>query len=454
MRKNRRTMKRRVARRRPAARRRVSLARRPAMRRNKRATVARRRPVVRRRKAVARKRPAAKRRATAKRRVARKRPTMRRNKRRVVSRRRKVARKRPVARRRRLVRNKRRSPVRRRRSAARRRPVVRRRKAIMKRNSRRRVVRRRYRRNTGIVSQIKGWAVTGGFITAGVVGHKLFTGLLKNLLVSKKVDAGADAATDEQVENGSAGIGLLPDSMVKHADLIAGGLAAAVGIYATMKMVKKPETRKLIAGGMAASFIHTLIVSMLKKNADTAKYAASISGLGASATSMSAMYGVGSSIQPMYANIGTGEYFSSGVGEYFSSGVGEYFSSGVNGLGNVPSYEASAGVGEYGGNPDMMQAAAGMGAIESSNSHHIDPSSNLDRELSIAEAAAGVGSVPMQAAAGLGNVSTVPSSQTWIPGESDPQIWAGTRPVVEPQSEFAMVPAGTLTSGGDQGIFG
>jgi len=103
----------------------------------------------------------------------------------------------------------------------------------------------------------------------------------------------------------------------------------------------------------------------------------------------------------------------------------------------------------------MMQAAAGYGAVESTNSNHLDPSSNLDRELTIADAAAGVGSVgPIPAAAGLGNISTVGASQPWIPGESDPQIWAGVRPVDRSQESTAMIPAGSLQSGGGQGIFG
>lgn len=300
------------------------------------------------------------------------------------------------------------------------------------------------------------WVKTGGMITAGVVGHKLLTGLLKNLMVSNTVSAASDAATDAQTDGAApaSGLGFLPAAMVPYAGILAGGISAAAGVYLTTRTVKNPQTRQLVAGGMVASFLHTVIVDLLKKQKP--EYAASISGLGASdgyAARLSAMYGMGASIEPMYSQInGMGEYFSSGLGdvqqaaagtgEYFSSGVGEYFSSGL---------------GEYGSNPDMMQAAAGYGALDAGgNSNHPDPSSNLDRELSIAEAAAGVGSVS-QAAAGygsLGNVSSVPTSQTWIPGESDPQIWAGVRPVERSQSQTAMVPAGVLQSGGGQGIFG
>src|SRR5690606_36854239 len=162
-------------------------------------------------------------------------------------------------------------------------------------------------------------------------------------------------------------------------------------VYLVSKTVKDSQTRQLVAGGMVASFLHTIIVDLLKKSAPG--FAEQVSGLGASdanAVRLSAMYGMGgpTSIEPMYSQInGMGEYFSSGVQglgspDYAAAGMGEYFSSGVSGLG------------EYGSNPDIMQAAAGYGAVDmGSNSNHLDPSSNLDQALSIAEAAAGVGSM-------------------------------------------------------------
>lgn len=310
------------------------------------------------------------------------------------------------------------------------------------------------------------WVKTGGFIAAGVISHKFFAGFLKNLLVAKTASVEANAVVDAQTDGTApaAGLGLLPASMVPYAGIISGGIAAAAGVYLVSKTVKDSQTRQLVAGGMVASFLHTIIVDLLKKSAPG--FAQQVSGLGASdanAVRLSAMYGMGgpTSIEPMYSQIhGMGEYFSSGV-----NGLGEYFSSGVNGLGS-PDYAAAgmgeyfssgvSGLGEYGSNPDIMQAAAGYGALDmGSNSNHLDPSSNLDQALSIAEAAAGVGSMgPMQAAAGLGNVGTVRSSQTWIPGESNAQIWAGVRPVERSQGQTMMIPAGTLQSGGGQGIFG
>jgi hypothetical protein len=312
------------------------------------------------------------------------------------------------------------------------------------------------------------WIRTGGFIAAGVISHKFLTGFLKNMLVAKAPTAEALPEVDAQSDGTApaAGLGFLPASMVPYAGIISGGIAAAAGVYLVTKTVKDQKTRQLVAGGMVASFLHTLIVDLLKKNAPG--FAQQVSGLGANdanAVRLSAMFGVGgpTSIEPMYQPInGMGEYFSSGVSglgstPWAAAGTGEYFSSGVNGMGEYFSSGVN-GLGEYGSNPDIMQAAAGYGAVDmGDNSNHLDPSSNLDHALSIAEAAAGVGSVgPMQAAAGLGDptVSNVGSSQTWIPGESDPSIWAGTRPVERSQMQTAMVPAGTLQSGGGQGIFG
>lgn len=441
----------------------------------------------RRRRSAAKKKTVAKRRRT---RVVRRNPAPRKKTRKVVAnRKRRVVRRRRAAapRKRRVVANRKRraAPRKRRAATTRRRSTVRRKRPALRRNRRvvrkrpatrrRPAARRRIRRN-GIMKAfrrngtkgIAAWARTGTLIAVGVIGHKFLTGFLKNLMVANNASVEADPSVEAEVEGecpgGVCGLGFLPSGLVPYAGIIAGAASAAAGVFLVSKTVKNAETRQLIAGGMVASFMHTLIVDLLKKTAPT--FAGSLAGMsgGPGAARLSAMYGVGASIQPMYSNIGSGmgEYFSSGV-----NGVGEYFSSGVNGLGAIPSYEAAAGMGEYfssgvnglgeyGSNPDMMQAAAGYGALDAgSNSNHLDPSSNLDRELSIAEAAAGVGSVgPMQAAAGLGSIRTLPAAQTWIPGESNPGIWAGVRPVDQSQQATAMIAAGTLQSGGGQGIFG
>src|SRR5690606_11154627 len=321
----------------PVRRRRVVRNRRRPVRRNRRRVVRnRRRPVRRsRRRRVRTCRRARRRRKTMRRVVRNRRRPVRRNRRRVVRNRR-----RPVRRnRRRVVRNRRR-PVRRRkttrRAASRRAPI--------RRNRRRNGISRSFRRNpSGVIMQ---WVKTGGFIAAGVISHKFFAGFLKNLLVAKQMTAEALPEVDAQADGTAPtkGLGFLPASMEPYAGIISGGIAAAAGVYLVSKTVKDSQTRQLVAGGMVASFLHTIIVDLLKKSAPG--FAEQVSGLGASdanAVRLSAMYGMGgpTSIEPMYSQInGMGEYFSSGV-----NGLGEYFSSGVQGLGS-PDY-AAAGIGGY-----------------------------------------------------------------------------------------------------------
>ncbi|MFQ5550686.1 MAG: hypothetical protein ACE5FJ_05565, partial [Gemmatimonadales bacterium] len=248
-----------------------------------------------------------------------------------------------------------------------------------------------------------------------------------------------------------------------------GAATAIAGILVVNRVMKNESDRKMVVGGIAASFVHSAIVAALDLVGQP-KAATMLAGVeDGTAAKISAMYGLGAgtSIQPEYAPIG--EYFK-------GAPMGEYFASGVQGLGAVKPYEASAGVGNagYASNPDLYQAAAGMGAMEHQG-NHIDPSTDLDRELTIAEAAAGVGAAgdSYQAAAGVRGtgeyfasgvqglgaapptpVTTVPRSNTWIPGMSDPAIWAGVKSVDEPQSAHAMLTAGILQTDGGQGVFG
>ncbi len=320
-------------------------------------------------------------------------------------------------------------------------------------------------RKNGILEPIAFVAKTGALALTGFVAHKLLTNLAAKGLnkifgaPAAVVAVTPTATTTTPATSGLGGMSIDP----AYQKLGASFLVAALGVFATAKVVKDPGTRNTLMTGISVSFAHSLFVFALGKFAP--QYSDMLSGTGdGTAARLSAMYGFGgTSLQPRYQSIGRpvngmGEYFSSGVnglGEYFSSGVnglGEYFSSGVNGLGALPSYEANAGMGAYGANPDMMEAAAGMGALNATNTNHIDPHGDLDRELTIAEAAAGVGAY--EAAAGMGAIQTVPSTSTWIPGSSDGQLWAGTRSISNPQSASEMVPAGILQTDGGQGVFG
>lgn len=351
------------------------------------------------------------------------------------------------------------------------------RRSLARRTSRRRYTsnkrrgsRRRLRRNgrsmfrkNGILDPILFVAKTGGIALGGLLAHKLvsnfFTTQVLNRVFGSPAAVVSTPAATTVVAPATAGLGGL-NLDPSYQRLIGSFLVAAGGVFATAKLVKDQTTRNTIMTGIAVSFMHTGFSALLTKFAP--QYTGLLAGPeDGTAARLSAMYGLGAgtSIQPRYAAIsgGVGEYFSStnGLGEYFDSGVnglGEYFSSGVNGLGAA--YEAAAG---YGSNPDLMEAAAGMGSA-SAPTNHVDPHGDLDRELTIAEAAAGVGGMgavqSYEASAGFGNISSLPSASTWIPGTTDGQIWAGTRAISAPQSASEMVPAGILQTDGGQGVFG
>lgn len=318
-------------------------------------------------------------------------------------------------------------------------------------------------RKNGIMAPVLFVLKTGGIALAGFAGHKtlsnLFTSQILNRIFGSPAQIVATPAATAVVAPATSGLGGL--SIDPQYQRLAGSFVVAVGgIYATAKLVKDPTARNTLMTGMALSFMHTLGSALLTKFAP--QYAGILAGPeDGTAARLSAMYGMrglgaGTSIQPHYAPInGMGEYFqgTNGLGEYFqgTNGLGEYFDSGMNGLGSLPAFEAAAG---YGANPDLMEAAAGMGS-QSAPTNHVDPHGDLDRELTIAEAAAGVGAVQSyEASAGFGNISSLPSTSTWVPGTSNGQLWAGTRSISSPQSATEMVPAGILQTDGGQGVFG
>jgi hypothetical protein len=329
-----------------------------------------------------------------------------------------------------------------------------------KRTSRRRSHRRNYRRNRGFFGRIFKKNPTGilamGLIGFGGFALAKFSGNLISKAITRLTSSAAPATPAA-----ASGLGAI-ESLAQPLGAI---VATGVGGYLVNKFVTDESVKQPLLFGLVISGLHSVVMAALGAISPGAK--AVLSGDDAAAR-LSAMYGMGggggTSIMPHYAPI-------NGMGEYIAStnGLGEYFDSGVEGLGN------------YIGNADLFQAAAGYGATETANSNHVDPSSDLDRELTIAEAAAGVGlGQAYQAAAGLpsyaaqagmrgygrlgeyfdsgvsgmGDVDTVSAANTWIPGMSNPQLWAGTRPVDQPQEETAMVPAGVLSSPGSAGVFG
>lgn len=312
--------------------------------------------------------------------------------------------------------------------------------------------RRRHRRNgrrgfrmNGVGDVLK----FSGIVFGGFALHRVLSNVIANQVLARILPApAAPAATSGFDLSGQKG-------------LIASLLVGAGGSYLASKTIKNTETRKLVIGGMVASTIHGVVMSLLKAfmPAGADMLAGPEDG---TAARLSAMYGMrglgaGASIMPRYGVI-------NGMGEYFRepmNGLGEYFREPMNGVGEY--IAATNGLGAYEPNGDLYQAAAGFGSHDY-NGNHIDPSGNLDQQLSIAEAAAGVGALspfeaaagigPMQAAAGFGAIDPVPSGDTWVPGSVNPQLWAGVRSVNESQSATEMVPAGVLQTDGGQGIFG
>jgi len=318
-----------------------------------------------------------------------------------------------------------------------------------------------FRRNQSVAENLVSTFKAGLVLTAGFTAHKALTYLVNRTVVSKLFPPAAAVPVEAPVQptvepaaEPASGLGGLSE----YSNLISGFAVAVGGIIAVQKLVQDSQTRMLLSGGMATSLLHTAMVAVLS-NVGQTQAAAALSGSDSTAARLSAMYGVGAlpgaSIQPMYApaaGLGQPMYqAAAGLGQpalQAAAGMGEYFESGVEGLGN------------YTGNPEIVQAAAGFGAVNEIQGAHIDPASDLDRELSIAEAAAGVGMGEYfdSGVQGLGDFygpqGTVDRSSTWIPGQTDPSIWAGTRPISRSQQSTSQVTAGVLQSAGGSGVLG
>ena len=322
----------------------------------------------------------------------------------------------------------------------------------------------------------------GGTITAGFVGHKAISHILNTIVFDRLLTPmlAAQAAESAAEETATVAPAAAPAAAAQAAEgvgeiatvvrsTVGGGLAAVAGVMLANALIGDQETKQLVAGGVVASFVHGLLVTALEGLVPDV--VPMLSGDGTAAR-LSAMYGVGASIDPRYTPI-------SGYGEYLAErdAVGEYFESGISGLGN------------YGANPDIYEAAAGYGSIYEAAAglgNHIDPSSNLDHELTMAEAAAGVGQLYMpptvmpptvtsdQAPAlapytpiyeaqagigeyfesgisGFGDVAALPTADMTVPGG---QLWAGARAVTRDQGSTALTPAGILETPGGAGILG
>lgn len=215
--------------------------------------------------------------------------------------------------------------------------------------------RRSYRRNAGIMGDVKTALKFGAIAFGGYVVHSALTTLLDQQLAKvASLNSGAIAT---------------------WRPLISGAVVAAALIPLAAKV--SPRNAGVVGAGVGVSFLKRLAYTLLGQAGDTG---AKISGYLSAYPDSSG-----------YAYRGYGSYFTVAPRQVYGarpsavpgpvSGYGDYYETG-NAPINVP-------YGGYGG--DVMQAAAGYGAP-------------------LLQAAAGMGAPLMQAAAGMGEYEVVPDA--------------------------------------------
>jgi hypothetical protein len=251
----------------------------------------------------------------------------------------------------------------------------RRRRHVRRYDENRRRYHRRYRSNAGAwVAGLKEALKIGGIVIVGFLVHRSLTKVLGDEALGK-LDAFADGTT-----------------LGKWRDVIAGLLVAAVGVPLAVRFV--PSESAAIGGGIAASFLHGIILRALTE-AGQDKVAGYIAGY--PDESGPAYPGVGSyyRVKPRQQYRGVGEFYSTqpnlrydqmrqpaaGVGSgalvtQAAAGAGEYLAFGARAMGGdyseVPMLPMPTVTNE-GVMPTMdaaeaainvMEAAAGVGASE------------------------------------------------------------------------------------------
>ena len=371
-----------------------------------------------------------------KRRASSKRRRMVASKRRAVSKKRRMTRnkRRVVSKKRRMTRNKRRSPV------------TRRRRGVMKRRMRRNGRRRSMFRKNGFTSSLLGFLKTGALVTTGFFTHKALTHLVADKLVNAyilKADSASEAVQKlRPYSKPIAGLAVLIPGL-----LLTNYVADALG---KGNKANANYLKSSIGAGMVASWIQNTVVTVLTQmeqpsivpylSGYTDSTAASLRGYAPVSQSGAR------SIMPMYAPVsGVGGVYQAAAGfsqaaagyHQAAAGTGEYFQ--ANSIGEYFAPNSMKGIGEY-------EAAGELSMVRTSGeiSDGIRPDSNLDQVLDLTEAAAGVGAYETAS----GRVGT---SSTWIPGQSNPQMWAG-KEQVSASMQSSDIPAGVLQGQGGNGI--
>lgn len=314
------------------------------------------------------------------------------------------------------------------------------------------------------MSDLKQLIKMGSLVLGGFVAHRIGTGLLCSFVP-------------------------MPPTLAAWQKPICGGGVMALGIVAVNAVMKKADqkTRTAINAGLVVSWLQQVAVGVatamgqpqlltyLEGYPHSSAYR--LRGVGRTrgmwggrrqSAGMGALEKSAVSIMPQYAPVsGLGQpawQAAAGVrgtGEFFASNaMGEYFAN--KGLQGVGHYEKAG--------PLAMQPNNAMGqAIDDG----IRPDADLDRIMTLAESAAGLGQPFHQAAAGMGQAPAfhqaaagmgefysaapgngsmveyrVPTQSQWIP--SGP-LWAGKMPAGDTPTE-SEIPAGILQGPGGNGV--
>lgn len=325
---------------------------------------------------------------------------------------------------------------------------------------------RSYRRNQGFMEDVRKVLRVGALVATGFLTHKLLTSFACEL-VMKPIKGALVKAEEEAPE--TEGVEGIAEQLENWEKPLCGAIIGGAQLWITSKVVRSEEARKSIGAGIVVSWLQSVAMASLRALKQD-EWAERLEGTPSTAMELQG-FGAQTSIMPEYAPIdGMGEYFSeqqtSGLGEYFAAnGMGEYFAeSGVQGVGNYehagplalgPSIQqAAAGQIDDGIRPDQAEAALML--TEAAAGFGQPPPAHAYREGSLGQyeqAAAGIGMGQgfEQAAAGLGAVARVGTSDTWIPGMSNPQLWAGTKSVHDTQAK-SEIAAGILEGPGGSGI--
>jgi len=266
-----------------------------------------------------------------------------------------------------------------------------------------------FRRNGTLGQALKDAAITGAVVGAGFFAHKALTKLIVNYLMTGTGPLASTFGTP---------------TMAPYQDIIAGAVVAVAGIAIAEAVPSIRDTQaKNIAAGMVVSFLQKLVVDLLTNNSQ-APAAAYLSGFG--------------SYSSTYPNSGGRAYYTGPQGRIGGYGrLGEYFAtSGFGGFaGNGGYRQAAAGFGSpmqaaagYGSN--ILQASAGYGALPA------------PRQQTFTQAAAGMGEYFATGVEGFGEYFDTGTSGMSGMGSTDEGIQGGDSYAAEHALTVAEAAAG------------